>query len=211
MEMPFLTWHLLIADDHQLLSEGLGEILGHVQGIKVDGMVNNGQEVLDFLEKHPVELILMDVNMPVMGGIECTKLVKSRYPQVKIVILTMYNEKSLFIEVLEAGADGCILKSNGSGEVLSAIRRVMENKLYFDGFQQIASSPYGQRLLNNKLSEREIEVIRLVVKGKTSQEIADQLCISENTVKTHRKNILHKLQLSNSYQLTLYAFHNRLI
>lgn len=200
---------ILIADDHQIVAGGIEAILNTSEVLKVVGAVDNGQKVLDTLATSPVDLVLMDINMPVMNGIDCTRKIKAQYPKVKVIILTMYNRKQFIRELFEVGADGCVLKSNSGKELLTAIERVVSGKTYFDQLNDFIDAP--KEFKEFRLSEREIEIIELIAEGATSREIANRLFISEHTVKTHRKNIFQKTNVSDSDQLIQWAMNNQLI
>ncbi len=199
----------LIADDHQIVAEGLMGVLEGHDEVKVLGHVENGQEVLDFLMHHRVDVIVMDINMPVMDGITCSKKVKAAYPNTRIVILTMYAQKSFIEEIVKIGIDGCLLKSNSSDELIESIRRVHTGKSYYDLINEFSSNE--EEVKKFKLSEREIEIIQLLSDGLTSSDIGEKLFISEYTVKTHRKNILRKLGLHSTSQLIQFSVNNQII
>ena len=146
-----------------------------------------------------------------MNGLECARIIKEQYPAIKVLILTMHNERSIVTKLIELGVDGCLLKSNSSKELITAIRRVMDHKSYYDSFLDFIKTHHTAPDPAHKLSLREQEIVRLVVKGLTNSEIADTLFIAENTVKTHRKNILKKLGLSGSSQLALYAVNEGIV
>ena len=165
--------------------------------------------MLDFLEKHKVDIVVLDINMPVMDGITCAKRIKDKYKNVKVIILTMYTQKSFIEEIIKIGIDGCLLKNNTGEELIEAIDRVHSGKSYYDQIQSFYSKE--EEVKKYKLSEREIEIIRALSNGRTSTQIAEDLFISPHTVKTHRKNILKKLNLHNSTDLMKYALNNGII
>lgn len=200
---------VVIADDHMIVASGIQAILDSNKGYHVVGLVENGKEVLEVIEKHEVDIVLMDINMPVMNGIDCTKKLKVQYPDIKVIILTMYNRVQFIRELIGVGADGCVLKSNSGKELLAAIDRVMSGKTYFDHLNDF-TDPVAE-LNQYQVSEREIEVITLIAEGLTSKEIADRLFISEHTVKTHRKNIFKKLNLKGTEALIQFAMNERII
>lgn len=203
------TIKTLLADDHAIVLEGLREVLSADEAIEVVGTVANGEEVLRFIRQSPVDLVVLDINMPVMDGITCAKHLKKDYPDIKIIILTMYAQRSFVEEIVKIGIDGCLLKNNTGKELIEAVLRVMDGRQYYDRIGNF-NSP-ADEVTQYKLSERELEVIRLMAEGLTSQEIADKLFLSEHTVKTHRKNVLRKLNMSNSSQVVQFAQSNGLI
>lgn len=207
--METLKTNILIADDHPIVAGGIEAILNTADHLNVIGIVDNGQKVLDRVAQTPVDLVLLDINMPVMNGIECTRRLKEQYPEIKVIVITMYNRKQFIRELFEVGADGCILKSNTGKELLTALERVISGKTYFDQLNDFIDAP--KEFKEFRLSEREIEIIELIAEGATSKEISNRLFISEHTVKTHRKNIFQKTQVSDSDQLINWAMNNKLI
>ena len=203
--------NIVIVDDHPILVEGLREIIDHVEDFQVLFTASKGEELLKLLVNSRPDVIIMDINMPGLNGIECTRRVKEKYPEIKIVVLTMHSELVLINQLMNVGADGCLIKSNGSKELIEAIRRVMDNKSYYDNFKDFFNGNPNQLPEIGKLSEREEEIVRLIAKGLTNLEVAEKLFIAENTVKTHRKNILKKLGLTGTSQLALYAISSNLV
>lgn len=199
----------LLADDHAIVMEGLKEVLSADMEICVVGQVINGEEVLRFVRQNEVDVIVLDINMPVMDGITCSKHLKKEHPEIKIIILTMYAQKSFIEEIIKLGIDGCLLKNNTGKELIDAILRVMSGKQYYDRIRSFNSDT--EDVAQYRLSEREIEVIKLMSQGYTSNEIAETLYLSNHTIKTHRKNILKKLDLKNSSQVVQFAVNNQLI
>ena len=200
---------ILIAEDHAIVASGIKALLLADDVFDVVQVVENGEEVLSFLSSNHVDVILMDINMPKMNGIECTKRVKEQFPNVKVIVLTMYNRKHFIRELLEIGADGCVLKSNTGKELLAALERISSGKSYFDHVHEFID--HKRELSQYKLSDREIEVIVHISEGLTSKEIANRLYISEHTVKTHRKNIFRKLDIRDSDGLILFAMNEGII
>ncbi|MDR7132558.1 DNA-binding NarL/FixJ family response regulator [Algoriphagus sp. 4150] len=199
--------NLYIADDHPIVVDGLREILKSNQNLTVQDVAHDGEQLLKLIEAAPVDLVILDINMPKMNGIQCTKWIKENHPAIKVIILTMYPEKTYMDQLLKAGADGCLLKSRGSSDLLDAIERVMYGKSYFDWIADFKTDQTKDEL---KLSEREIEIVKLIVGSKTSSEIANLLFISEATVKTHRKNIFKKLKIHHATELLNFALNNNL-
>mgnify|MGYP006273738545 CR=1 FL=1 len=201
---------ILLADDHTLVIEGLKAVLEIHEEMEVCGEARNGQDVLDQLsEGLKIDVVVLDINMPVMDGITCARKIKSKYPGMKIIILTMYSQESFIDEILKIGIDGCLLKNNTGTELKDAVIRVMEGKKYYDHLNSFSDKE--NVIVQHKLGEREIEVIRLIAQGLTSGEIAERLYISEHTVKTHRKNILRKTELKNTSQLVQFAIKNKIV
>jgi len=199
---------IYIADDHAIVVEGLTEILRSQINLKIIGTAANGEEVIQLMNNRPADVVIVDINMPKMNGIQCTEWIKKNHPKTKVIILTMFPEKSYIDQLILAGADGCLLKSRGSKDLLEAIERVTSSKSYFDRIRDFVE-PDNHPVYN--LSEREVEVTRLIVNGLTSIEIADKLFLSEHTVKTHRKNIFRKLGINSISQLSAFAINNQIV
>jgi DNA-binding NarL/FixJ family response regulator len=201
------TVSIYIADDHPIVVDGLKEILKARPNLVVKGVAHDGQQLIDLIKSSPVDLVVLDINMPKLNGIQCARWIKENYPSIKIIILTMYPEKTYIDQLLKAGADGCLLKSRGSSDLLEAIDRVTLGKSYFDWITKFKEE---QRPKNGNLSDREIEIIKLIIDGKSSSEIAEILFISEETVKTHRKNIFKKLNVHHVTELMTFAINSGL-
>lgn len=218
------TIKILIADDHKLYREGIKSLLEDEDGIDISIEVSSGLEVLEKLEKQPVDVILMDIDMPDMNGIEATRAVKAHYPDTRILILSMYDNLEFILDVLKAGASGYLLKSSESLDLISAIKALalgscyysekVSNKLceYLNQVNNVtipaATAPAENKL---NLTKRELDVLELIGKEYTNQEIADELFISTNTVFTHRKNLMKKLNVRNTAGLIRCASKNGII
>lgn len=200
---------VLIADDHAIVLDGLKAVLKNSESIEVCGEAKNGEEVLTFVAHHYVDVVVLDINMPVMDGIACARRLRLKYPEIRIIILTMYAQSSFLEEIVKLGVNGCLLKSNTGQELTDAIERVMTGKSYYDLIQSFVVEK--DDTFNFRLSKREIQIIKLVAEGLTSLQIADKLFIAEHTVKTHRKNILRKTGASNTSQLVQLALNRQLI
>ncbi|MCF8450814.1 MAG: response regulator transcription factor [Taibaiella sp.] len=208
---------LIIADDHQMFIDGIKSLLMNEKGIKVVGQALNGKEVITLLDKEPADIVLLDVNMPEMDGIEATKLIRQRFPTVKILMLTMYNNHEFVFGLMNAGASGYILKNTGRTELLDAIKSVNEGKTFYSKevtetiLQNFSKKPAEQRAEAAHLTEREKDVLKLIAQEYNTQEIAAELFISTNTVETHRKNLLSKLQAKNIAGLVKFAIQTGLV
>lgn len=200
---------IILADDHQIILDGLSEVLKKHDELEIIGQFPNGREVIDFVKENHVDVAVMDINMPEMDGISCAKILKKDYPNIKIIMLTMYAQKSFIDEIIKIGIDGCLLKNNSGKELYDAILRVQSGKFYYDKIKDFAN--LIEEIASYKLGEREIEVIKLLAKGLGTNEIAEQLFISKHTVSTHRKNILNKTGVNNTTQLIQFAHDNKLI
>ena len=208
---------IIIADDHQMFIDGIKSLLVNEKGIKLVGEALNGKEVLLLLDKEKADIVLLDVNMPEMDGIEATKQIRQRYPLVKILMLTMYNNQEFVFGLMNAGASGYILKNTGKAELLEAIKSVNEGKTFYSKevtetiLQNFTKKPEEQRVEAAHLTEREKDVLKLIAQEYNTQEIAAKLFISTNTVETHRKNLLSKLQAKNIAGLVKFAIQTGLV
>lgn len=209
---------ILIADDHRLVMDGIKLMLESAEDMECMGEASNGKEALSLLEKIPVDVLLLDINMPEMDGLECSRLVKSRFPEVKILVLSMLKEASLVKSMLRYGASGFLLKNAGKDEVIEAIRQVYEGKQAFSAeILETVTDSFGAKPakpISNpfpKLSRREKQILQLIVEEKTTSEIAEELFISFGTVETHRRNILTKLNARNTAGLVKTALQYGLI
>jgi len=200
---------IILADDHQIILEGLAEVLKSHDELEILGQFSNGKEVIDFVKENEVDVAIMDINMPEMDGISCAKILKKDFPHMKIIMLTMYAQKSFIDEIIKLGIDGCLLKNNSGKELFDAILRVQSGKFYYDKIQDFTNT--NEEIASYKLGEREIEIIKLLAEGLGTLEIADKLFISKHTVSTHRKNILNKTGVNNTTQLVQFAHENNLI
>jgi len=217
MESYIMPINLLIADDHQLFIDGLTKILENEKIIGEIFAVNNGKEVLETISLQSIDCIIMDINMPVMNGLETTKQVKINNPEIKIIVVSMQCDVSIVSKMLKAGADGFINKDTGKDELLTAINKVMGNEKYISpaisrNLFSFFSEKKNVSSENEKhLTARELEIIKLIADGLTNQEIAAKLFLSTMTVDTHRKNMIAKLQLKNTASLVKYAFEHKLL
>jgi len=213
--------NVLIADDHKMFVDGIDSILTAENDIKVVGRCYDGPSVIQFVEEHTVDLLLLDVNLPGMTGIEVCKNLRQNGNATKIIAISMFNEESFVTEILNNGAQGYILKNTGREELLTAIKTVHGGKSYFsdDVTQTIMKGLMKQRKASKKsslgllpkISRREKEVLKLIVQEHTTQEIANKLFISLKTVESHRSSLLAKLDARNSAGLVRIAMENNLL
>ncbi len=212
---------VLIADDHKMFVDGIDSILKTEKDIKVIGQCYDGPSVITFIEEHEVDLLLLDVNLPGMTGIEVCKKLRADGKDTKIIAISMFNEESFVTEILNNGAQGYILKNTGREELLVAIKTVHGGKSYFsdDVTQTIMKGLMKRRKASKKsslglipkISRREKEVLRLIVQEHTTQEIANKLFISLKTVESHRSSLLGKLAARNSAGMVRIAMENNLL
>jgi DNA-binding NarL/FixJ family response regulator len=206
---------LIIADDHPVIIGGLKTILEKEEGISLIAEVHNGIELLDLLKKKTADVILMDVNMPEMNGIEATKHVKKQFPETKVLAFSQYEEKRFVKQMLKTGANGYILKNSAASDIISAIQIVHEGGLYLSPeLPNIFSDSKNKKRSNYffpDLSKREMDVLKQIYLEKSSQEIAEHLAISRNTVECHRSNILLKVGVKNTAGLVKWAIENEIV
>jgi two-component system, NarL family, nitrate/nitrite response regulator NarL len=195
--------NVVIADDHQLVLEGLELLLESVEGIRIASKVQNGRELLSVLQEKLSDLVLLDINMPKLDGLEAMKEIRKRHPQVKIIVLSTYKEKYMIEKAIELGARGYLLKNCGKQELLDCILTVAEGGSCFNiGEPEVTTHDENDefvRLYN--LTDREIEIMLLVKKGFTNKEIAKELFRSVDTIETHRRNFMKKLNLKSTIAL----------
>lgn len=208
---------VLVVDDHAILRDGIRSLLERQEGISVTGEASNGLEALEKISADPPDIVLMDIAMPVMNGIEATQRIKERFPQVKVLILTQHDDREYIQPLLQAGAAGYVLKRSGGREVLTAIHHVNEQGAFLEPSiaRQLLES-YAQPIASNTpttpyLTDREREVLQLVMVGKSNKEIARALHISPKTVSVHRSNIMAKLEVNNSIELVNYVNQHRIL
>ncbi|HEV3411251.1 MAG TPA: response regulator transcription factor [Puia sp.] len=202
---------LLIADDHPVFLESLSLLVGKIPGYEVVGKMANGREVLEYLRHSPADMVLTDIQMPGMGGIELIGELRRLYPRVKVLMLTMLEDTETVKSALKAGAAGYVFKS-ASLEVFSkALNTVAEGESFYNEevMQRVVES--GKEGGLDGLTDRELEIVRLISSGLKSSEIAKQLFISVNTVETHRKNIFSKTGVKNAVGLSQYARRHGII
>ena len=200
---------VLIVDDQSLIREGLTMMLNLYDNIFIIGEAANGEEAIKILDTQEVDVILMDIRMPIMDGVEATKIIKEKYPNVKVLILTTFNEDEYIFEGLKNGADGYLLKDIGSEELAKGIQMVYEGNVLLQ--PEVAKKMVGaidRRKHDNdhifkELTKREYEIALLVGQGKSNKEIGQTLFITEGTVKNHLTKILDKLKLRDRTQLAL--------
>jgi len=208
--------HILIADDHQLITDGLLKILESEMTIGNIYVANNGREAVDKALLHNIDCIIMDINMPVLNGLDATKLIKKEKSHIKIIVVSMLCDASIVNKMLKAGADAFINKDTGKTELMKAIVEVMAGGKYISPAISLNLFTHlSDRNVNTgnekHLTPREIEILHHISAGLTNQEIAAKLFLSFSTVDTHRKNMLSKLHLKNTAALVKYAADNKLL
>lgn len=205
---------LLIADDHAILRDGIVSLLKTEKDFQVACTASDGYEVLEQVGKYDVDICLLDINMPGLDGIETAKLLRQRKPDVKIIMLTTYNDREIISELIHIGAAGYLLKNSDKQELVEAIQKVMKGRHYFsEEVEKIILDGLIEKRNSEviPLTERELEILQLLAKEYTNDKIAEELHISYRTVETHRKNIMQKTKASNLAGLIKYAYSKGLI
>ncbi|MDQ7849574.1 MAG: response regulator transcription factor [Armatimonadota bacterium] len=210
---------VVIADDHAVVREGVKMILSREPDIEIVGEAGNGREALDLVAKTRPHVVVMDISMPEMGGVEATRRVKEAYPKVNVLALTMHEDESYVFQLLKAGASGYVLKRGAAQDLVQAIRSAARGEAFL--YPSVARSVLADYLKRveageerhrfDGLTEREREILALIAEGLSNQEIAQKLFISIKTVQTHRTHIMEKLDLHNRAQLVRYAIRKGLI
>lgn len=208
---------MLVVDDHTIVRDGIRMVLGADPNVEVIGEAADGHQALERVKLLMPDIVLMDLAMPGIGGLDATRQIKSQFPNVQVLVLTMQEGEEYFFRVLSAGASGYVLKGARSSELLAAVHAIAEGGVFlYPTMARKLVSDYLQRTGDEApaydgLSSRELEVLRLIAAGKTNQEIAELLVLSINTVQTHRAHIMEKLKLHNRSELVRYAIRKGLI
>ncbi len=204
-----------IADDHALFADGIASMLSTLPNVQINERFSDGKQLCDWLRHNRVDLVLMDFQMPVMDGLQAMKVIQETHPEIKVLMLSMHGNPLLVQEAMKLGARGFLMKSADKEEFQLAVQKILAGGKYFSSelMEKILSkhSTESSNPGETQLTEREIEIVREVAAGLSSQEIADKLFISVRTVETHRKNIMSKLDVKNMAGLVRFALVNGLI
>lgn len=201
---------LAIAEDHQSLIDGINLLLEYEDNISIVGTANDGEALLDIVDKKQPNVVLTDIRMPKLDGIEATKRIKEKYPHIKILAFTMFDQTDAVQQMLKAGATGYILKNSSLEEVHKAILTVSQGNTYFDAnINTNILETSSSNKTKGTLTKRQIEILELIAQGNTSREIADILFIGIHTVDTHRKNMVRILGLKGKGELLRYALEKK--
>ncbi len=203
---------VIVVDDHPLVIEGLKSSIGNNSGIEVVACFENATSLFSYLRKKTAQVVVLDINLPDMNGVEiCEKVVK-KYPHIKILGLSTYNDPSIIRQMVKNGAKGYLLKNVSSKELVSAIHQINEGQSYFSvEIQKILADSIFENDRIPRLTRREKEILKLVAEGVTTPQIAQQLFISPLTVETHRRNLIQKMGVSNAAQLVKMAIEQKLL
>jgi DNA-binding NarL/FixJ family response regulator len=209
---------VIICDDQEVVCQGLNAILGTADNLEVIGVANNGLEALELLEKKGADVVLMDLKMPVMNGIHATREIKEKYPQVKVLVLTTYDEDAWLFDAIRNGADGYLLKDTSREMLIQSIEEIVEGKTPVDSkvagklFSQLSKHALpGDSTIGKDLAEREKEILKLISHGMTNAEIARNLFLSEGTVRNYVSAILEKLGVEDRTQAAVLALRFGLV
>ncbi len=206
------TIRLFIVDDHQIVIDGIKLMFEGLPAFTIVGDSTQPLHVLALLENLDVDIVITDVGMPAMSGVELSRAIKQKFPKIKILALSMFGDSQIIAEMIDAGIAGYILKNAGKKELIEAITKIAEGQNYFgqDITWQLMKS-FKRSQEESKLTDREVEIIRMIEKDMTTKDIAQTLFISERTVETHRKNILHKTNTQTVVGLLKYAYERKII
>jgi len=212
---------ICIVDDHKLFRDGLKFLIDQMDTIEVVSEASNGREFLEILdEDQAIDLVLMDISMPELNGVEATKEAIAKRPGLKILVLSMYGDEEYYYEMIHAGAQGFVLKQSGANELETAIQSVLHGENYFsqkllrdiiiniNGPKPASDNARGE---SASLTKRELEILRLICEGLTNAQIAERLYLSIRTVEGHKSNIISKTGVRNTIGLMMYALKNKLI
>ncbi|MFY7971643.1 MAG: response regulator [Flavobacteriales bacterium] len=210
-----MSTQILLVDDHQIVIDGIRALLATEKNVEIKGEAHNGAEALEMLHLLKVDIALMDLDMPTMGGLEATKLIRAKFPEVKIIVLTMHDEKAMVQSMIDAGADGYLLKNSPKAELLRAISAVSGGESYFPAeVKSILLQADFEQARKGKLADltdREMEILKCIAEGHSNKEIGERLFISHRTVDSHRTNLMQKLDVHNIAGLVRIAITNGLI
>lgn len=209
---------LLLVDDHQMLIDGIKALLSGEEMFEIIATSNSATKALEILKDSPVDIVITDINMPEMSGIELTQKIHDLHPGMKVLALSMFGEKQTIREMLDAGVQGYILKNTGKEELITALNKIADGGLFFS--DEITSEMMKAIKSNSSIKEnngppnltqREIEIVQLIAKEFNNQQIANHLFISERTVETHRKNIFRKTKTKSLVGLIKFAYEHNLV
>jgi len=209
---------IVIADDHSLIRQGIKSIICQDRDMEVVGEAADGLELLELLQRREADMVIMDISMPGMNGIEAMGRIRELHPHLLLLILTMHSNRQYFYHSIAAGAHGYLMKDDSDTELLSAIRRVREGKTYVSPQlssevtdEMIAAFRDQRRVPIVQLTEREKQVLQMVIKGYTSKQMAKVLCLSPRTIDHHRASLLKKFEMKSTVDLVKYVLRNSIV
>ncbi len=216
------NFRILIADDHSIVREGIKNMLKEIDGFEIVGEAENGNEAIELISKLSPDILITDISMPEMSGIEAIQIIKKEFPDVKTLILTIHSEEEYIEQIIKSGATGCLYKNAGKSEFELAIRTIGSGENYYcRGFSNFILKDYctmkensgneNQKDKSSYLTSREKQILKLIAEEVSNNDIAEKLFISVRTVETHRKNMMQKLNLDSTVALIKYAIHEGII
>jgi DNA-binding NarL/FixJ family response regulator len=215
-----MSLRIFLADDHEVVRRGLCALLRSQPDWEVCGEASNGREAVDKALKLKAEVVIIDIGMPDLNGLEATRQILKENPEIKVLILTLHDSDQLVQEVLNAGARGFLLKSDAARDLVAAVEALRRDKIYLtpkvasmvlDGYLKRDHVPAPETHTRSRLTPREREIVQLLAEGKSSKEVAVALGLSVKTAETHRSNIMRKLELHSVSDLVLYAVRNNIV
>jgi DNA-binding NarL/FixJ family response regulator len=215
-----MALRIIVADDHDIIRRGLKQLLTAHQGWEVSGEAKTGREAVALAEQIKPDVVVMDLSMPDLNGLEAARRIRKALPRTEILILTLHFSDQLVRDIVEAGVRAYIMKSDADKDLVSAVEALANHRSFFtsraadmllDGFRRPNAAPDPQSLLRSRLTSREREIVQLLAEGKSSKEVATALGISVKTAETHRANIMRKLELHSVSELVRYAVRNQII
>lgn len=211
---------IVIVDDHKIFRDGLKFVINQMDDLEVIGEASNGNEFLSIIEKKGADLVIMDISMPQLNGIEATKSAVALYPGIKILVLSMFCDEEYYFQMVQAGVMGFVLKESGKDELEDAIRAVLSGETYFSqnllrdiivNFHSPGKQAKEQKEQDYNFTKRESEILKLICEGYSNNQIADKLFISIRTVEGHKSNLISKTGVKNTISLVMYALKKNLI
>jgi two-component system nitrate/nitrite response regulator NarL len=206
--------NLMLVDDHQIMMDGIKALLKNERAFSIIAETTKPLTVLDLIGKKMPDIVIADISMPELNGIELTKLIKQKYPEVKVLALSMHNDKQTITEMLQAGISGFVLKNTGKKELIDALEKIADGGMYFSeaiSLEIMRSTASSNAAIETSLTPREIEIVKLIGAELNNAQIGEKLFISERTVETHRKNIFRKINVKSVAGLMKYALEKGII
>ena len=210
----FSKINLMLVDDHQIMMDGIKALLKNERAFSIIAETTKPLTVLDLIGKKMPDIVIADISMPELNGIELTKLIKQKYPEVKVLALSMHNDKQTITEMLQAGISGFVLKNTGKKELIDALEKIADGGMYFSeaiSLEIMRSTATSNSAIETSLTPREIEIVKLIGAELNNAQIGEKLFISERTVETHRKNIFRKINVKSVAGLMKYALEKGIV
>ena len=214
------TNKIILVDDHKLFRDGLKFVINQIDDMEVVAEASNGLEFLELLEENKPDLVLMDISMPELDGVQATRQAIEKYPNIKILVISMYCDEEYYYQMIQAGVMGFVLKESGKNELENAITAILSGENYFSqkllkeiivNINSPLKSKNPQGTPDNNLTKRELEVLQCIVEGLSNSQIAEKLYISIRTVEGHKSNLINKTGVKNTISLVMYALKHKLV